>query len=274
MGAVVSLDSTVEHNAVDDPGFAPLTVRLKDAMRLAGPIMTYASKEDKPNFLGHWGHWKYTRLYTVAVSHLEHNDFVSQGATRFAFLPGRRIPPERAAAIRAGYDRVCLFTRNFFDAHLKGDREAGLFLKRAAQGVRTDAAAWDVSIREPSPVPPTAGQLVDLVLRDGLDEAMGVVRRFGPEIDEETLRDAADALYGANKPAGGMVLLRRRCELYPNSWIAQKFLAEQLLDDGDRAGALAGYRKAQELIASGAKPEASDRARKAIAAGLKKAEGK
>ena len=53
-----------------------------------------------------------------------------------------------------------------------------------------------------------------------------------------------------------------------------KLLADRLLDDGERIGALAGYRKAQQLIAAGAKPAPSERSLRMIAYGIKKAEGK
>ena len=129
--AVVSLDSTVEYNTPDDPGLALLRARFTSVERLAGPILMYASKDEKPDFQGHWGRMRYTRLYTVAVPDLEHNDFVTQGAARFAFLPGRKTPQAKAIAIRAVHDRVCLHTRKFFDAYLKGDRDAEQELKRA-----------------------------------------------------------------------------------------------------------------------------------------------
>jgi dienelactone hydrolase len=274
LGAVVSLDSTVEYNDADDPGYAPLKARFASPERLAGPIMAYASKDEKPQFLPHWRHLKFTHLYTAAVPYMEHSDFVSQGAARFAFLPGRKTPPEKAAAIRAGYDRVCLNTRRFFDAYLKGDRDAELFLKQTAQDDRTQAAGWDVTIREPAPSPPTAGQLMDLVFRDGIDAAMRVARPFGRDLTEGSLADAGAGLITAGKPAEGMALMRYCCELYPASWGAQLRLANRLLEDGDRTGALAGFRRAQEMIASGAKPPPSERSRKMIANGISKAEGK
>jgi dienelactone hydrolase len=275
VSAAVSLDSTVEYNAVDNPGLALLQARFASAERLAGPIMAYASKDGKPDFRGHWRNRKYTHLYTAAVSDLEHNDFVTQGAARFAFLPGRKTPPEKAAAIRAGYDRVCLCTRRFFDAYLKGDREAEVFLKQTAQGDRSVlSAGWDWTVRDAMPLPPTAGQLVDLVVRDGIDAAARLARRFGPDLTEEALGDAGYGLSTVGKPAEGKALMKLRCEIYPSSWVAQKFLADQLLEDGNRAAALAGFRKAQALIAGGAKPPASERARKAIAKGLKEAEAK
>jgi dienelactone hydrolase len=274
LGAVVSLDSTVDHNPVDDPGLATLKARLASADHLAGPILIYAAKDEKPDFVAHWGYLKYTQLYTAAVPDVEHNDFVTQGAARFAFLPGRRIPPERAAAIRAQYDRVCLHSREFFDAYLKGDKQAELSLKRAAQGDRTNGASFALTIREPSPLPPTAGQLVELALQRGIDAAIGVAKRFGSEISEESLGDAGFGLTSEGKRSEAKALVLLRCELYPSSWIAQKLLADWLLDEGDRAGALAAYRRAEKLIAAGAKPPASERARKGIANGLKKAEGK
>jgi hypothetical protein len=274
LSAVVSLDSTVEYAGANDTGFAPLKARFASPARLAGPIMLYASKDGEPDFVRHWSHLKYTRLYTAAVSDLEHNDFITQGAARFAFFPGRKTPQDKAAAIRAGYDRVCLNTRKFFDAYLKGDREAALLLKRMIEDDKLAAAGFALTIREPLPLPPTGGQLMELALRDGFDAAMRVARRFGKELAEESLGDAGYGLFLAGKRAEGIAFLRQRCEFFPTSWQAQSFLADRLLDDGDRAAALTAYRKAQDLIASGAKPPASERVRKMIANGIKKAEGK
>jgi dienelactone hydrolase len=189
--AVASLDSTVDHNPVDDPGFAPLRARLATASRLAGPIFIYGAKEEKPDFVAHWSYLKFTYLYTAAVPEVEHNDLITQGAARFAFLPGRRVPPQKAAAIRAAYDRVCELSREFFDAHLKGDKEAQNSLKRTAQSQGTNGGGFSLTICEPSPVPPTSGQLVELALRDGIDTAASLAKRFGTYISEETLGDAA-----------------------------------------------------------------------------------
>jgi hypothetical protein len=276
LSAVISLDSTVEHQPPSDSGFARLKPRLSNALRLAGPIMVYSAKEEieKPDFLGHWGYLKYTHLYTATVLELEHNDFASLGAARFAFLPGRRIPAEKAVVIRAGYDRVCLHSRKFFDAHLKGDREAEQFLTRSAGDKAMIAAGFELAIRQPSPVPPTGAQVMDMVNRDGIDAAMRFVKGLGLEMTEEMIGDAALGLNSAGKRSEGLVLMRYRCELNPSSWVAHKLLADRLLEDGDRAGALAGYHKAQQLIAGGAKPAPSEWLLKMIANGIKKAEGK
>ena len=115
---------------------------------------------------------------------------------------------------------------------------------------------------------------MDVALRDGIDAAMGVVRRFGSDLTEESLGDAGDGLFVAGKRAEGIALMRQRCELFPSSWHAQVFLADRLLDADDLAGALTGFHKAQQLIASGAKPPPSERVRKMIANGIKRAEGK
>jgi len=271
--SVVSLDSTVEYVASDEPGFAPLKARLATADRLAGPILIFASKGDSTSFT-HWDHWKYTRLYMVTVTGLEHNDYITQGVARFAFVPGQKTPPEKGAAVRVGYDSVCRLVRTFFDAHLKCDHEAVAFLNEGARGKGIEPGRCALAVREAAPLPPSGGQLLDLVHRRGIDEATRVARRFGPEIPEESLGDAGFGLTGEDKPAEALALMRLRCELHPSSWAAHKLLADRLLEDGDRAGALAAYREAQRLIASGSKPAPSERTRKLIENGLKKAEGK
>ncbi len=270
--AVVSLDSTVEHGAPGEPGFEPLKARLAVADRLAGPILLLAPKEDSTSFR-HWDHWKYTRLYTVTVPDLDHNDYITQGAARFAFFPGRNAPPEKAAAIRAGYDSICRLVKAFFDAHLKGDQPAVAFLKDVAKGKGIDPGRLTLSVREPAPLPPSAGQLVDLVLKRGIEEAIRVARRFGPEMSADSLDDAGDGLIGEGKPAEGLALMRLCCELHMSSWTARTVLGDRLLQQGDRAGALAALREAERLIAAGAKPIPSQRARKMIEQRMKQAGG-
>jgi len=81
--------------------------------------------------------------------------------------------------------------------------------------------------------------------------------RFGTDVTEESLGDAGDGLTGEGKPAGAKALAPLRCELYPSSWVAQKLLADLLLDEGDRAGARKAYCEAEKLIAAGTKPPAS-----------------
>ena len=275
LSAVVSLDSTVEHGSPTEPGFATLRARLPSALCLAGPILIYSAKEDeaKPDFFAHWGYLKYSHLYMATVPDLEHNDFITQGAARFAFLPGRRIPADKAVVIRAGYDRVCLHSRKFFDLYLKGDREAEQFLRRSIHDKGTLGAGFELAIREPSRLSPSGAQIMDMVSRDGMDAAMRFVKGFGLDMTEEMIGDAALGLNSAGKPSQGLAFMRYRCELYPFSWGAQKLLADRLLEDGDRAGALAGYHKAQQLIAAGAKPTPSERSLKMIEYGIKKAEG-
>ncbi len=273
LDAVVSLDSTVDHCPVDEPGFAPLRARLASASRLAGPIFIYGSQEQKPDFVAHWSYLKYTRLYTAAVPDVEHNDFVTQGAARFAFLPGRRVPADKARAIRKAYDQVCRFTRAFFDAHLKGDAKAEANLKRAAQGKVTEGAVFALTLREPARLPPSAGQLRELALRDGIDAAISLAKRFGTDITEDSLSDAADELAREDKSPWAVALATLRCELFPSSWVGKKRLGDLLLNADDRAGALKAYREAEKLIAAGAKPTPSERARKWLAESLKKAVG-
>ncbi len=94
----------------------------------------------------------------------------------------------------------------------------------------------------------------------------------GPRCPRRLSETAPVGLAQEGKSAEAVTLDRLRCELYPNSWIAQRALADRLLDEGDCTGATTAYRKAQELIAAGAKPPASEWARKLIANGLKKAE--
>ena len=101
-----------------------------------------------------------------------------------------------------------------------------------------------------------------------------LAKRFGTDVTEESMGDAAFGVTSEGKPSWARSLAQLRCELHSSSSVAQKLLADLLLDEGDHAAALKAYRAAEKLIAAGANPPASQRVRKMIADGLKKAEGK
>jgi hypothetical protein len=142
-----------------------------------------------------------------------------------------------------------------------------------ARGEGDASTRFALSLRHPAPVPPDAGQLVDIVLRRGIGEATRIAERFKPDLSEDLLNDVAFGLTGEGATGEALAVLQLRCDLHPGSWEAQAALADRLLEAGDRDAALRAYRKAEELIASGAEPEPAEWTREAIRDGIKKAEG-
>lgn len=128
--AMVSLDSTLEYTPRDFPGHKELRQRLEAMDKPSLPVMLFASAERAPDFTTLDGFLAHAPRYEVTVEHLRHNEYLSQGAMKSALTSGKA-----ADKMRAGYDRVCVTTKLFFDYVLKGDEKARIALTGSVAGV-------------------------------------------------------------------------------------------------------------------------------------------
>jgi dienelactone hydrolase len=269
--AVVSIDSTVENVPPDHAGFAKLRQRMDRPRNFSVPLLLFASKENKPRF-SNWDALKYAPRYEATVEHLQHDDYIAHGALCGDLVPGRRFGPEQQRRVRVSYERVCLHVRTFFDAYLKGDADALAFLQKSAATEAPKDSPLTLKYRQAAPLPPSARQLAQVVLRQGTDKGLELARRFRSDLEAATLPEAASALRDDGKRKEGVALLVLATEFAPTSWAAQRELGETLAEDGDTKGAARAYRKALELIPSDTalSAKAKEEAKKSLTETLKK----
>jgi tetratricopeptide (TPR) repeat protein len=189
-------------------------------------------------------HLKYAPRYEAAVASLDHNDYLTHGAVGPALLPEKW--PDPTGARRTSYDRVCRHILLFFDATLKQQAAAREALQRSARGEGLDDG-FRLAFKPAAPAPPTLRQLADYLKQHGVEKTLELVRSI-PDARPQAVAGAASTLVEDGDAPAALPALRWAAKEYPKYTVIQIRLGEALALTGDRAGALAAYRKAAELF--------------------------
>jgi hypothetical protein len=208
------------------------------AMRFAG------RPKLKVNFDFLEPHLKYAPRYEAAVASLTHNDYLTHGAIGPALLPEKW--PDPKGARRTSYDRICRHILLFFDATLKQQAVARESLEKSVRGEGLDDG-FKLRFKPAAPVPPTNGQLASYLKQHGLEKTLELIRSF-PNVHPGRVASAASILVEDGDATAALPALRWAVKDYPKSTTLQVSLGQALVVAGDRAGALAAYRKAAELF--------------------------
>lgn len=246
--AVVSLDSTVEYATLEHPGFAKLKAQLGANRRnLRAAVLRFASRENKPKFDTLEPYLKFAPRYEATVGSLTHNDYISQGAVR----PALRLAQWSGAkgkAVRASYDRVCEHAAQFLDATLKDRAEGKEFLEKSVGN--NGLEDFKLVFRPAGVPPPTARQLTAYLRKHGAEKAVELVRtcRDDIEVGGDGVGGAVQLLLDDGRTGDAVALATRSAEVFPKSMAIHSRLGQVLAQTGDRAGALAAYRKALDAV--------------------------
>lgn len=244
--AFVTLDSGFEYVAVEDTGFEPLMFHMRtNKGNIRAAAMRFAGRPTlKTNFDFLEPHLKNAPRYEAAVASLTHNDYLTHGAIGPALLPEKW--PDPKGARRTGYDRICRHILLFFDATLKQDAAAREALQKGVRGEGLDDG-FKLKFKPAAPVPPTNGQLASYLKQHGLEKTLELIRSF-PGFSPRRVAGAASLLVQDGDATAALPALRWAAKEYPKAPTLQVFLGEGLVATGDRAGALAAYRNAAELL--------------------------
>jgi hypothetical protein len=247
LGAFVTLDSGFEYSAVEDTGNEPLILHMRAnkgniraaALRFAGrPTLT-------TNFDFLEPYLKYAPRYEAAVAGLTHNDYLTHGAIGPALLPEKWSDPKGVR--RTSYDRICRHILLFFDATLKQQAAARESLDKSVRGEGLDDG-FRLTFKPAAPVPPTSRQLAVYLKEHGVEKTLELAPKTASRPNPtDRLASAAACLLRDGEAAAALPALRYAVKEDPRSTILHIWLGQALALTGDRAGALAAYRKAAEL---------------------------
>ncbi len=246
----MSIDSTVENVGIDWPGFAPLKAHFEATKRnLRAAVLRFASRENKSKFASLEPYLKFAPRYEATVGSLEHNDYLTHGAIRPALMPEKCPDANKARALRRSYDRVCEHILKFLDATLKERSEAQQSLQQSLRGKGLNEE-FKLQFRAPAPVPPTARQLAMLIERQGVEKATELIRtcRDDIEVGGNGIVGAGAVLIDNGRTKDALALFELAAELFPKSFAICSNLGKTLALTGDRAGAIAAYKKCLELL--------------------------
>ena len=249
--AVVSLDSTLEYRPLDD--FPSLKAALERNRNSACPVMMFAGRRQNPHWDSLDPYLRFASRYEATVDGMEHNDFVSQGATG------------KADAVRRNYEAVCEAILRFLNGHLKGDAEA----LQSLRGAGTPGPV-QLEYQAARPAAPTSAQVVKMYASEGAENARALAALV-KENDADLVVDAAMLLFEGGRKLEAVSLLKWAAPLLPQSAEMQRALGDGLLAMGDKAGSRAAFEKALVLLPSDGTLDAGQKARtsKAVEEGLK-----
>ena len=119
--AVVSLDTTQDYHTLASPGWEELERRLlENSQDVNGPILMVANACALFQLADKLVH---AERYYFTLRDQDHNDFIDQGIKRHALeydaKPGDQKVASALASARAGYESVCTYALDFFNAYLK-----------------------------------------------------------------------------------------------------------------------------------------------------------
>jgi dienelactone hydrolase len=243
--AFITLDSGLEYDSVETSGVASLQSHMKENKEnIRAPSLRFASKEREANFDYLEPYLKYTPHYEATVTALKHNDYLTHGALGPALMPEKW--PDAKKARRLSYDRVCEHVLYFLDATLNRQPAARASLERSVRGEGLDEG-FKLQFKPQAPVPPTARQLSQYVRQHGAEKAVELIRSFGGSADSASA--AARVLLQDGDAKTAIPLLAVIAKDHPKLAQIQAMLGEARALTGDREGALAAFRKGQELMA-------------------------
>ena len=251
LDAVVFLDSTVEYRPLDE--FASLKAALEQNRNAAVPVVMFADARRQPHVDVFDRYLPFAARYEVSVDGLEHNDFVSQGAT------GKSEP------VRRNYEAICMVILHFLDGYLKGDAQALAALRNPGE-----RGLLQMRYKAPRPVPPTSAQIARMFVGEGpsnMQELSALVKNADPVL----LADAADLLLDGGRKREAAGLLSWAVPILPKSAVLRAALGEALAAMGDKAGARASFEQALLLLPGDIALDGEQKAQatKAIEEGLK-----
>ena len=251
LDAVVFLDSTVEYHPLGD--FADFKAVLERNRNSTCPVVMFADRRRNPHWESFDPYLQFAEHYEAAVDGMEHNDFVSHGATG------------KDEGVRRNYEAICEVILRFLNGHLKGDAEALKSLRGEGP-----AGLLQLAYHAARPAPPTSAQVARMYVSEGAENLQALAALVKGS-DSDLVVGAAALLFDAGSKREGASLLSWAAPILPNSADLQRALGDALLAMGDKAGSRAAFEKALVLLPSDGALDAGQKAetRKAIEAGLK-----
>jgi len=244
--AIVTLDPTFGVTpfirlATDSPYYAPTNLRV--------PWM-YIYRVEPATNLAVSDALKYSDRYRLAFTGMLHQDFSSLPM----FSPQSAATPTRTAeTAKRGYQTVCRYILNFFNAYLKKDERGLEFITRSPgeNGVAESIARFE--IRNAITPPPTEEKFLRVVEQEGFDQAIKLYNEHRarnpqePIFSENFLNQLGYRLINQNRLAQALEIFRLNVEAYPASANAYDSFAEAYMLSGNKEMAIKFYEKSIEL---------------------------
>ena len=191
----------------------------------------------------------YSDVYIGTMNPMNHGDFASDSLRFAPDLDFDEYSREEAALAHSWTMR---YVHRFLDAYLKQDAAALAFLNNAPKQNGVPAHMLAMDIRRAKGAPPTMENFVGLLARDGFAQAIPAYTRLHAQdasfaLDPNRLNTWGYELMRAGRGRDALEIFKLATHLYPTEGNLFDSLAESYDNTGDKAQAIANYKRAREL---------------------------
>jgi dienelactone hydrolase len=193
---------------------------------------------------------RYADLYKVTMYPMEHLAFASEF---LRFMPSGSFKEYTRGEVSLAHSWAMRYVRHFLDAKLKGDAQGQAFIDNQPEKNGTPPHMLSVEVVRAKGAPADREAMAEQMAKQGFEHADAIYQKLHKE-------DAAFVLAAPELNTWGYKLLREHKQpkraievfklytvLYPQDGNAYDSLAEAYELDGDKAQAIAAYRRSLEL---------------------------
>ncbi len=210
-------------------------------------IRTIESRAEAPSLFERKSFGPSYLVHVPTTSHGTFSSYAALGIDRA--VPGYWGPP--AADPKPIYEGICRLGLGFLDAHIKNDRSR---LDEILRDPGVTGPAFEIERKDGPAGPPSAEELVDLIINNGMSEAGSAIMAAraaypGVALIEESVLNwlGAHFLYWWGREEEAIGVFELNVSLYPGSWNAHDSLGEAYAALGRREEAVRSYERSLEL---------------------------
>lgn len=221
------------------------------AIRMNVPLLHVCGQQEELLDLSLFDSLKYSNRYSLKLKNFHGTDF-----THYSMFP---IPvPDSIGSLpdlkRQGYEIICRYVLNFFNAQLNSNEKALEFINSSPGDHGFDPDFLVLNLLPRKDLPPTEEQFMSIIEEYGVDKAKELYEKF-KKLDPEYIffRESALNILGyqflhTGRISEAIAIFKMNADAYPNSANTWDSLAEAFMANSDNKLAIKYYKKALETL--------------------------
>ncbi len=233
--------------------------------RMSVPLMQICGQEEELLDYSLYNSLKYSNRFSLTMNDFRGADFTHY--SMFSVLASDSIS-SLTAPKRRGYEIICRYVLNFFNARLNNDEKALTFINNSPHDNDIDPDFLAISSFPGNELPPTEEQFASIIGEHGIDKAEELYEKFKKSDPENIIfRQAFFNTLGyqylqTGRISEAIAIFKMNADAYPHSANTWDSLAEAYMANGNNELAIKYYKKALEILP--ADTTASEQLREAI----------
>ncbi len=220
-----------------------------DIRRMTSPLLQIYSGEMESVDFSLVESFEYSNRYSLKFNGLNHSDLTSYGRLASTIL---RIEDQPSETDGAGYENVCAYAFDFFNAHLNEDHDSRQFIDDLDRKKEIEDGFIEYRFQPANELPPTRAQFINIIREDGVKKAAELYEKFkdsGQVFFEENVFNAIGyQLLQTGNFDDAIRIFKMNTDAYPLSANTWDSLAEACEANGQTELAIKYLKKALEIL--------------------------